>query len=420
MTFGERPAGWLEEHGNRRLAFRYRTEWIRRADAVALSHTLPLAEEPADGEAVRTYFEGLLPEGPVREHAAERLDVPVDDALGLLDALGADCAGAVRLFAPERWPPGAAGVRWLDEAELASTLSELPARPLGVDPSRGVRACLAGAQDKVPVVIAPDGRTGLPRDGQATTHVLKVRVGGLADTQVNEAFCLALARRLGLPAVEAELRRAVDVTYVAVRRYDRRLVGSRIERIHQEDVCQALALPPTRKYESQGGPTLLDCVRLVRALSERPEVDVETFLRAAAFDYLVANNDAHGKNVSLLREMGSSVRLAPMYDLGCTEVYAGLPSAMAMRVGLEERAEDIRHDDWRWLADRIGVPHRALVGWLRPLAERAPAEARAVAAELRADGWPSAIPARVCAFVGRRARRLRDALADLEIRSSVG
>jgi len=413
VVIGEEPAGWLEEDAEGGLALRYRREWSGRADAVALSHSLPLADEPYREGAVRTFFDGLLPEGPVRDHLAARLGVPADDVLALLAAVGGDCAGAVRLFPPERWPPGAAAVDWLSKADLASALRRLPERPLGVDPTRDVRVCLAGAQDKLPAVVAAGGRTGLARGGQATTHVLKVQVDGFDDTQVNEAFCLALARRLGLPAVEAELERAEDVTYVAVRRYDRRLDRGRIARVHQEDVCQALGLPPTRKYEAHGGPTLVDCARLIRAASARPKADLETFLRAAALDYLIANNDAHGKNVSLLRDPERGVRLAPLYDVGCTEVYAGLPPGMAMRIGAEERAEEIRAKDWRRLAEGAELPPAVLARWLRPLVDRAPAEASRVAAELQAEGWPSAIPTRVCAFVERRARRLRAALADL-------
>jgi serine/threonine-protein kinase HipA len=420
VAVGPEPAGWLEADGEGGLSLRYRRDWIGRPDAEALSHSLPLTHTSYPEGAARTYFEGLLPEGPVREHLAERLRIPPEDTLALLAAIGGDCAGAVRLFPPDRWPPGTAEPLWLAEAELAASLRGLPQHPLGVDPARDVRVCLAGAQDKLPVVIAAHGRIGLARGGQATTHVLKVQVDGFEDTPVNEAFCMALARRLGLPTAEAALHCAEDVTYVAVRRYDRRLERGRVVRVHQEDVCQALALPPTRKYESQGGPTLVDCVGLIRATSARPEADLETFIRAAALDYLIADNDAHGKNVSVLRGPGRGVRLAPLYDLGCTSVYAGLPSSMAMRIGAEESAEQIRSEDWRRLAEGAALPPAALSRWLRPLVDRAPAEARGVAAGLEAQGWRSRIPGRVCAIVEQRARRLGAALTDLVAPSSVG
>jgi serine/threonine-protein kinase HipA len=422
VVLGDGPAGWLEEDAEGSLSLRYVPEWIERPEAAALSHSLPLTHAAYREGPVRTFFEGLLPEGPVREHLAERLGIPAEDVLALLATIGGDCAGAVRLFPPERWAPTSADPLWLGEAGLAAGLRDLPRRPLGVDPARDVRVCVAGAQDKLPVVIAADGRTGLARGGQATTHVLKVQVDGFEDTTVNEAFCMELARRLGLPTAEAALRRAEDVTYVAVRRHDRRLDRARLGpvRVHQEDVCQALALPPTRKYETQGGPTLVDCVGLIRAISARPEADLETFVRAVAFDYLIANNDAHGKNVSLLRDRAEGVRLAPLYDLGCTSVYAGLPSSMAMRIGAEESAEQIRSEDWRRLAEGAALPLAAVNRWLRPLVDRAPAEARAAAAALEAQGWRSRIPRRVCAFIEQRAGRLGTALADFVTPSSVG
>jgi serine/threonine-protein kinase HipA len=150
VVAGHEPAGWLEEDADGRLSLRYRREWIRRPDAEALSHSLPLTRAPHREGAVRTFFEGLLPEGPVREHLAERLGIPAGDILGLLAAVGGDCAGAVRLFPPERWPPTPADPLWLGEAELAASLRGLPQHPLGVDPARDVRVCLAGAQDKLP------------------------------------------------------------------------------------------------------------------------------------------------------------------------------------------------------------------------------------------------------------------------------
>ena len=324
----------------------------------------------------------------MREHAATRLGCEATDDLALLAGLGGDCAGAIQLHAPERRPPAAGGVgcRWLSEAELAACLRELPQHPLGLDETRDVRVCLAGAQDKLPVVIDRRARTGLSRGGRPTTHVLKVQVDGLEDTHVNEAFCLGLARRLGLPAVGASLRRAEDVSYLAVARYDRRREGGDIVRVHQEDVCQALALPPTRKYQAEGGPTLLDCVRLIRATSRRPDADVEMLLRAVALDYLIGNNDAHGKNLSFLRDGERGVRLAPLYDLGCTEVYPGLSRGMAMRIDEEETAEEIRAEHWRRLAQAAGLSWPVLGRWLQALAARAPPEARSLAAEMEAKG----------------------------------
>jgi serine/threonine-protein kinase HipA len=406
--------GRLEEDGRGRLRFAYDRAWLARPDAVALSHSLPLVDGAQCEGPSRTYFAGLLPEGPVRSAAAARAGVGVDDDLGLLAALGRDCAGAVRLLPAEAPDVEPVPPLWLSEADLAARLRALASRPLGFSAAEDVRTCLAGAQDKLPVVVDAGGRTGLPRGGGATTHVLKVQVDGLGGTHVNEALCLALARALGLPAADASLRRAEDVSYLAVRRYDRVGCPGRgpVRRIHQEDVCEALALPPHRKYRYQGGPTLEDCVALIRATSARSDVDLGDFLRSVALDYLTGNHDAHGKNLSLLRLSSGEVRLAPRYDLGCTVIYPGLSGEMAMPLGGEGRPELVRGMHWRRLAESAGVPAVVLAGWLIPLATGAPALAATIAAELEAAGW-GGVPAKVAAVVAHRATLLERALGDL-------
>ena len=39
---------------------------------------------------------------------------------------------------------------------------------------------------------------------------------------------------------------------------DRAVTADGVARIHQEDFCQALGVPPERKYAGEGGPTFRD------------------------------------------------------------------------------------------------------------------------------------------------------------------
>jgi serine/threonine-protein kinase HipA len=104
--------------------------------------------------------------------------------------------------------------------------------------------------------------------------------------------CLALARSLGLPSAATEVVRFEDQVAIAVERYDRRRSGAKVTRIHQEDICQALAVHPARKYESEGGPGVRDVVELLRSASTGAKVDEGVFLDAVGVAWLVGGTDA--------------------------------------------------------------------------------------------------------------------------------
>src|SRR5262249_14502891 len=147
-------------------------------------------------------------------------------------------------------------MRAIDDEELDRLLRELPQRPLAADPDEGIRLSLAGAQPKLPVIVADDGSMALPTNSAApTTHILKPEPPAFPGLVDNEAFCMALARACGLTT--AVVRTATSVSglrYLVVERYDRDLTHDPIRRLHQEDLCQALGIPSDRKYEAEGGP----------------------------------------------------------------------------------------------------------------------------------------------------------------------
>lgn len=108
--------------------------------------------------------------------------------------------------------------------------------------------------------------------------------------------------------------------------------------MHQEDFCQAMGLPFNRKYQEQGGPGFSQCRELAEEYLSVDISEVKQKLTSAmTFNFLIGNNDAHGKNFSLIHE--DTIKLAPFYDLVSTQVYPSLDRKLAMAIG-----NTYRHD----------------------------------------------------------------------------
>ena len=353
------------------MRFAYAADYLA-GDGPPLSCSLPLDGREYDRPA-QAFFANLLPEGEARTLVARRLGVSAGNDFGLLYEIGGDCAGAITLLPLGVSPddePAHTEVLWLDETGLAAALDELPSRPLLADPDEGIRLSLAGAQDKLPVVVR-DGRIGIPLGRTPSTHIVKTPIARFDDTVANEAFCLELARSLGLSAASAEIRDAGGREFLLVERYDRRYAdGGEVERIHQEDFCQALAIPPQLKYESEGGPGLADCFGVLQGASTELGVDRLALVDAVTLNFLLGNHDAHGKNFSLLFA-DASVRLAPLYDLVSTAVYAGLDRKLAMAIGGEYRPDYLRRRHVDRFAAQTRLGPAAVRRRMVRLAERA-------------------------------------------------
>ncbi len=409
----EQRAGLLTDRRDG-LDFAYSEQW--RDDGLPpLSQSLPLAGsyEPS---AVDAFFGGLLPEGSQRNTLARQLGVSADNDFAMLEALGGDTAGAVSLLpAGSEKPAPGDDVEWLDDAQLAALIDELPDRPMHADEDGEYRLSLAGVQDKLPVVVDDDGRVGLTKGRTPSTHILKIPIPRLYDTVLNEALCPAVGRLLGIDTVAAMPYRVAGREFLLVERYDRERVDGRVRRLHQEDFCQALGIPSQRKYQNEGGPGLVDCFALLRRAVDVPASDVLRLVDFVALNFLVGNHDAHGKNFSLLYLPSSSnAVLAPAYDVLSSTVYGKIQQMsrkMAMSIGGEYRPDYVRarHLD-RMLGD-AGLGVAAARRRLRGLATRAPTAARAAQAALAAQGWDAAVATEIVEIVERRATRLMEIAA---------
>jgi serine/threonine-protein kinase HipA len=350
-------AGRLIRKDNGNLQFRYDAGYV----GSAISQALPLQEAAHPNHICRAVFGGLLVEGDAREAIARNLGVSIGNDYGLLEALGGDCAGAVTILGPDEELPSSPRIRMLDEEQLDTVLRELPQRPLAADPADGTRLSLAGAQPKLPVIVDNE-RVALPLNAAAaTTHILKpepARFPGLVD---NESFCMDLAQAVGLPVARVHKRMSASgLAYLLVERYDRELTSDPIGRLHQEDFCQALGQASERKYQADGGPTVLDAVSLLRRSSVRPAQDLITFWRALVFNWLIGNCDAHAKNFSLLYD-ASMPALAPLYDLVSTTIYPELTSRLAMSLDGARQIEQVTAEAWAKLAHEINYSKRFIV-----------------------------------------------------------
>jgi len=358
---------WLDE--KRRFCFQYDAGWLALS-RIPLSLSLPLRQEPYLDDESHSFFANLLPEERLRTVIARNLGISPANDFGLLERIGGDCAGAVSLY-PEGgelpYEPGT--YRLLSMDELNDLIGELPRRPL-LAGEKGIRMSLAGAQKKLPVFY--DGQRFHLGLGEAPSNaIIKPPIEGMDSTVENEAFCMALAQRVGLDVPESFIHQHGALKAFVIKRYDRDMAGSAIRRLHQEDFCQALRIPPEFKYETEGGPSLAACFELVRTSSVKAGKDVLSLVNWVIFNYLIGNSDAHAKNLSLLL-LPEGPRLAPFYDLLSTRIYShyGLTSDLAMKIGGESRPDAVQKKHWEQFAEEIGVKPKLVLARIRELAKR--------------------------------------------------
>ncbi|MCZ7588804.1 MAG: type II toxin-antitoxin system HipA family toxin [Gaiella sp.] len=408
----DRKLGELERQGPTRYRFRYADEAVERHGdgTLLLSASLPLRAAAFPNGETKPFFEGLLPEGATRAAIARSFGLSEDNGFGLLAELGSDCAGAVVIL-PAGTPPPSAGsgsIDWLTDDQLVQRIEDLPRNPLGITDAEGrVRLSLAGVQPKLVVTRSPSGRIGQPTGGAPSTHLLKPAQERYPDLVANEAFCLRVARSVGLRAANAKIVTFGDRECLLVERWDRTIDGDgRITRLHQEDFCQALGRLPSAKYEVEGGPSFAEMIALLRSMGAPTLArDVLELLRALVLNFVLGNADAHGKNYALLYETLGVPGLAPLYDIVSTSVYADVNPRLAMRIGAVDDADAVDLAAWSSLAVESGLGAQ-VTRTASAFAARVVASARALRELSRAEGWHRPVLDGIVALAERRAARL--------------
>jgi serine/threonine-protein kinase HipA len=356
-------AGHLTQDDDGQMFFDYAESWRENPAAMPLSHSLPLRKARFTGKECSGFLGGILPEQNLREIIAKNLGLSARNDFAMLERIGGECAGAVTFIpAGEPLPEREDRYRDLSNKELVEMLKTLPRRPL-LAGDADVRLSLAGAQDKVAVKVS--GETiSIPLKGAPSTHILKPANERFAGLIFNEMLCLDLAKTAGLSVARAETRNIEGMDYILVERHDRSLIrtsdgAEHYERLHQEDFCQASGIVSEKKYQSEGGPSLKQCFDLLREVATAPVIDLERLLDAVIFNYLIGNNDAHGKNFSLVYVTGAvagfEVSFSPLYDLVCTVYYPDLSKKMAMKIGGEYLSDRISPGHFETLATEAGL-----------------------------------------------------------------
>lgn len=365
--------GTLSEPKPSRMRFQFTTdvEDRFRAGSPVLSVSMPIdAGLSPRSNVVRAFFAGLLPEGDAREAIFDEFSVQRNDNYGLLAAIGRECAGAVVIQPDGAPPPGTTGhIDELTDTDLERLLARLKERPLGADPDEDVRVSMSGVQEKLLLARTLDGKWGRPAGGAPSTHILKPQDMRLMGYAAAEDFCLRLARSIGLTTVESDVIEVDGRPILVVSRYDRQVtdVGT-IQRIHQEDMCQALSVDGASggdKYQDKGGPSLKEVASVLDRFAQ-PE-EQSKLLALTTLNVAIGNADAHAKNISLLHPEDGTIALAPAYDITPTTYYRKVPTSrglqdlsdkLGMWVNHERSIHKITTEDLVTEAGSWGMPTR--------------------------------------------------------------
>jgi len=359
-------AGVLGQSSSGRLSFAYDEAYLGD-DPTPISRSIPLDVVRHKPAHVTNFFAGLLPDNERTLAAmARRYGVSPGNPFGILARVGRDTAGALQIVSPGEDVPDATDrvgdIEWLTEPELQAEVANLR-RPGGgeVVAAKAGRWSLAGAQNKI--ALHRDGeRWGVPRDSTPTTHIVKTTIDGFPDHDLNEYASMRVAAARGLPAARTTIVRFGQERALVSERYDR-LQGAkaRWRRIHQEDLCQALGVHPSRKYQDQGGPSVRQIAGVLN--------EIDSTSSSAFFDYLNYNvaigaTDAHAKNFSLIM-IGANSRLAPLYDVASYLPYRTAPTrsaglfeespSSAMRIGRNQDLDRIGERDFVEVAKILRV-----------------------------------------------------------------
>ena len=408
--------------------FQYDAAWIKTPEGRPLSLSLPFSLDnvPIKGKMVGNYFDNLLPDSdPIRQRIQSQFGTDTRTAFDLLAALGRDCVGAVQLL-PIGAQPG--DLKRIDakpltdaqiERRLKQTVSSTRLRELEEDE---FRISIAGAQEKF-AFLYHDGKWCEPLGSTPTTHIFKLPLGlvggrnaDMRSSVENEWLCAKIIRAYGIPAASCEIGHFGSQKALIVERFDRLLHpnGKYWLRLVQEDFCQALGLPSSRKYEADGGPGIPDLARVLGG-SENREKDLAALLIAQIVFWMLAAGDGHAKNFSIRILRQGRYHLTPLYDVLSYWPIVGkgpnniarqdLRMAMAVRgKNKHYRLSEILRRHFNETAALIGIGENA-EPLIEEILKRTPGVVTSVQREVP-DGFPPNVLDRILSGLTDSSRRL--------------
>ena len=318
-----RLVGQLNREKSGASSFAYIDTWLEWQHAFPVSISLPLRDDKFTGTQVTAVFDNLLPDNEtIRKHVAERVGASGIDAFSLLAEIGRDCIGALQ-FLPDGVDPQPLNQLTgtpLTDTQVSKMLSELDAAPLGIRRENNFRISIAGAQEKT-ALLYHKGQWIEPSGPTPTTHIIKPQIGrlsngmDLSNSVENEYLCMKFIGACGLQTANVEIAQFDSHKALIIERFDRKWTDNGLlARLPQEDCCQALSIPPTRKYQNEGGPGIVDIMALLRG-SDEPGKDRYDFFKAQILFWLIGATDGHAKNFSLALFSQGRFRMAPLYDI---------------------------------------------------------------------------------------------------------
>lgn len=360
VFFGNEKAGYIESTENRGVIFAYEKNYLKNKNAVPLSASLPLQTEEFSQKQCIPFFSGLLPEEDSRKKIADYLHISETSTLKLLEALGGECAGLVSILPEEKtvsqidsYSLNSDNYELLEEVRLTDFIEKMNTRPL-MKADENLRLSLAGAQEKLALANI-NGKWYLPLNGAPSTHILKpTRTASLSSLAQNEYICMKLAKCFDLPVPDVDILNIAGKDVFVVERYDRIKKDDFIQRLHQEDLCQALGIMNTSKYQNDGGPGIADIFNTIKKNCTVPALETQKFVSYVVFNYLIGNCDSHGKNYSLLYK-NKCVELAPLYDVVSTVIYPGLTEKLSMKIGNHYDIKKVSKEDFSLLAETLNI-----------------------------------------------------------------
>ena len=397
-----RLVGHLAKEPGGTINFRYDESWLAWEHALPVSLSMPLHESGFKGEPVVAVFENLLPDSDVlRRRIAESVGARGTDAYGLLEAIGRDCIGALQFIAESEEiinAPGEIKGDVVDDDTIDKLLRNLPQAPLGLSRDDEFRISVAGAQEKT-ALLRHNGKWIRPHGTTPTTHLLKTQIGvlpngiDLSNSVENEFHCLKLVEAFGLPVNRAAIKTFGETKALVIERFDRMWTADGLLlRLPQEDCCQALSVPPWRKYQNEGGPGMVDILDLLSG-SDTPEDDQRMFFKAQLLFWLLGATDGHAKNFSIFLGPGGSFRLTPLYDVLTAQPMLDRKQInrkhmkLAMSAGRRRhyRIDKILARHFIQNAERAGLPKSFAISAIEEIADSAKSAMERVEARLPAD-----------------------------------
>lgn len=319
-------AGTLSQNANGMLIFKYDNQYLTNENAIPLSYSLPLQVQEFYGAVAHTFFVGLLPEESELRQLAQIIGTDAGNSFRLLQEIGKECIGAVQIGGKQ----SEAKYKLITNQEWKILVQKNLQRVSYLYKEKNQRLSLAGAQSKMGALYH-NGLYSFALEGSATNCIIKFPSESFPNMTENEFVTMSLAKWLGIEVPNIDLVELGGKKCFSINRFDRITQGKNIQRIHQEDFCQALGILPQNKYEQDNGPSFFKCIQLIRKVCSVPVIEINKFIDIYIFNLLIGNRDAHGKNFTLIFKERQII-LAPAYDLVCTAFYKALSDNMAMKV----------------------------------------------------------------------------------------